>query len=39
MEDGRNYKLFDYTDILRGEETPTIVDIDNDGDDDVMYLA
>jgi len=38
-EDGRNYKLFDYTDSLSWDEIPTISDIDNDGDDDVLYLV
>ena len=37
LEDGRNYKLFDYTDPLRGDEEPYIVDLDGDGDDDVLY--
>lgn len=36
-EDGKNYKLFDYTDMLSGNEVPHVVDIDNDGDDDIMY--
>jgi len=39
LEDDKNYKLFDYTDILRGDEVPDIVDVDGDGDDDVLYLA
>jgi uncharacterized repeat protein (TIGR01451 family) len=38
LEDGKNYKLFDYTDLLRGDEELTLSDIDNDGDDDVFYL-
>lgn len=38
-EDGRNYKLFDYTEPLRGDEVPTISDMDNDGDNDVLYLV
>ncbi len=39
MEYDKNYKLFDYIKPLRGDEEPTIVDIDNDGDDDVLYLV
>jgi len=39
LEDGKNYKLFDYTEILEGDEIPTITDLDNDGDEDVLYLA
>jgi len=37
-EDGRNYRLFDYTDLLIGHEIPVIEDMDNDGDNDVLYL-
>jgi len=37
-EDGRNYRLFDYTDMLIGHEIPVIEDMDNDGDNDVLYL-
>jgi len=39
LEDGKNYKLFDYTDILRGDEQPYVSDIDNDGDEDVLFLT
>ncbi|NDK10028.1 VCBS repeat-containing protein [Candidatus Gracilibacteria bacterium] len=39
LEYGKNYKLFDYTDILKGDEEPSIVDIDGDRDEDVLYLA
>jgi hypothetical protein len=39
LEDGKNYKLFDYTEILEGNEIPMIIDLDNDGDEDVLYLA
>ena len=38
LEDGKNYKLFDYTDLLRGDEELTLSDLDGDGDDDVLYL-
>jgi uncharacterized repeat protein (TIGR01451 family) len=38
-EYGKNYRLFEYTDMLRGDEVPTIEDMDNDGDDDILYLA
>lgn len=38
-EYGKNYRLFEYTDMLRGDEVPTIKDMDNDGDEDVLYLA
>lgn len=38
LEDDKNYKLFDYTDLLRGDEELTLSDLDNDGDDDVLYL-
>lgn len=37
-QDGQNYKLFDYVDALRGDEEITLSDLDNDGDDDVLYL-
>lgn len=39
LEHGKNYRLFDYTDMLSGDEVPYPVDIDNDADDDVLYLA
>jgi len=39
LEDDKNYKLFDYTDILKGDEVPKIIDLDKDGDQDVLYLA
>lgn len=38
-EFGKNYRLFEYTDMLRGDEKPDILDIDADGDDDILYLA
>jgi hypothetical protein len=38
LEDGKNYKLFDYTDLLRGDEELTLSDLDSDGDDDVLYM-
>jgi uncharacterized repeat protein (TIGR01451 family) len=38
LEDDKNYKLFDYTDLLRGDEKLTLSDLDDDGDDDVLYL-
>ena len=38
-EFGKNYRLFEYTDMLRGDEKPHIVDVDADGDDDILYLA
>lgn len=38
-EYGKNYRLFEYTDMLRGDEEPTILDMDADGDDDILYLA
>jgi uncharacterized repeat protein (TIGR01451 family) len=38
LEDGKNYKLFDYTDTLKWDEKLTLSDLDSDGDDDVLYL-
>ncbi len=39
LEYGKNYKLFDYTDILDGSEEPAIIDIDGDKDEDILYMA
>jgi hypothetical protein len=39
LEDGKNYKLFDYTKILQGDEEAYVGDLDRDGDEDVLYLA
>jgi hypothetical protein len=39
LEDGKNYKLFDYVDILNGDEVPAVSDLDNDGDEDVLYMV
>lgn len=39
LEHGKNYRLFDYTDPLRWDEVPMIIDTDNDGDDDVLYMV
>lgn len=38
-EYGKNYRLFEYTDMLRGDEEPKILDMDGDSDDDILYLA
>jgi len=38
LEDDRNYRLFDYTDLLRWNEQTYMWDIDGDGDVDVLYL-
>lgn len=38
LEDERNYRLFDYTDLLRGDEQTYLNDIDFDWDNDVLYL-
>lgn len=38
LEDDRNYRLFDYTDLLRGDEQTYLADIDSDGDSDVLYI-
>jgi len=38
LEDDRNYRLFDYTDLLRGDEQTYLNDIDSDSDNDVLYL-
>lgn len=38
LQDGRNYRLFDYIDLLRGDEEITLIDTDNDEDDDVLYM-
>ena len=39
LEHDKNYRLFDYIEPLRGDEVPTILDVDLDGDDDVLYLV
>ena len=39
LEYDKNYRLFDYVEPLRGDEVPTIIDLDNDGDEDVLYLV
>ena len=38
LEDERNYRLFDYIDLLRWNEQTFLWDVDNDGDVDVLYL-
>ncbi|PID86452.1 hypothetical protein CSB08_00530 [Candidatus Gracilibacteria bacterium] len=39
LEGGENYRLFDYIDILNGNEETTIIDFDEDGDDDLLYMV
>jgi hypothetical protein len=38
IEAGQSYRLFDYMDELDGQEETKIIDIDNDGDDDLLYF-
>jgi len=38
LQDTKNYRLFDYIDLLRWDEEITLIDSDNDEDDDVLYL-
>lgn len=39
LEGEQNYRLFDYTDNLRGDEEMTRADMDNDGDEEVIYMV
>lgn len=39
IEDNISYRLFDYLDELRGDEIITTLDVDNDSDEDVLYMA
>ena len=39
LEKGHSYRLFDYLDELEWNEVTNIIDIDNDGDDDLLYFA
>ncbi len=39
LEWGTSYRLFDYLSELNWDEKPTIVDLDNDGDEDILYFA
>ncbi len=39
VEEDKNYQLFDYTDFLDGDEEPYMKDMDNDGDEDILYFS
>jgi hypothetical protein len=39
LEENKSYRLFDYLDELTWNETTKIIDIDNDGDDDLLYFS
>ena len=39
LQGDNNYKLFDYTDELLGDEITTPIDIDSDGDQDLIYMV
>ncbi|MFK7779624.1 MAG: hypothetical protein QM490_00540 [Candidatus Gracilibacteria bacterium] len=39
LERDTSYRLFDYLDELDGNEIIKVIDIDKDGDDDLLYLA
>lgn len=39
LQDNHNYKLFDYTDQLSGDEQTHPIDVDNDGDNDLLYMV
>lgn len=39
LEFDRHYRLFEYLDELRGDEYTTPIDIDQDGDDDLLYMV
>ncbi len=38
LQDNHNYKLFDYTDELDGDEITQSIDVDSDGDNDLLYM-
>ncbi|MDD2907859.1 MAG: VCBS repeat-containing protein [Candidatus Gracilibacteria bacterium] len=39
LENNKSYRLFDYKDELQGDEETTIIDFDNDSDEDLLYFA
>lgn len=39
LEKNTSYRLFDYLDELNWNETTKVIDIDKDGDDDLLYFA
>ncbi len=39
LEDNISYRLFDYLDELDGNEVNTLIDFDNDSDDDLIYMT
>ena len=39
LQDNHNYKLFAYTDELSWDEKTSPIDIDNDGDNDLLYMV
>ncbi|MDP2089997.1 MAG: FG-GAP-like repeat-containing protein [Candidatus Gracilibacteria bacterium] len=39
LEGNTSYRLFDYLDELDGNEQTKIIDIDNDGDEDLLYFV
>jgi hypothetical protein len=39
LEFDRHYRLFEYLDELRGDEYTAPIDIDQDGDDDLLYMV
>ena len=39
LQDNHNYKLFDYTDELGGDERTHPIDVDSDGDNDLLYMV
>lgn len=39
LENNKSYRLFDYKDELQWNEETTIIDFDNDSDDDLLYFV
>ncbi|RKW20498.1 VCBS repeat-containing protein [Candidatus Gracilibacteria bacterium] len=39
LERGRSYRLFDYVSELKGGERTTPIDVDSDGDEDLLYFV
>lgn len=39
LEFDRHYRLFEYLDELRGDEYTTPLDVDQDGDEDLLYMV
>jgi len=39
VEDDTSYRLFDYLEEVDGDEQTTVIDLDSDGDEDLLYMS